>query len=121
MFKQERTPSILILKIDKRYFFLHFPEDRTMAGKPTRREVLRSGLAAAVGTLATGGHQFAFGPARIHVLATPGHTEGAVSYLVEVDSKRVVFSGDCIYDGLRTKSRCRFLDRKRKVCASNWH
>ncbi len=43
-------------------------------------------------------HQFAFGPARIRVLATPGHTEGSISYLVEVDGKQVVFSGDCIYD-----------------------
>ena len=36
-------------------------------------------------------------PARIHVLSTPGHTDGAVSYLVDVDGKRVLFSGDCIY------------------------
>ncbi len=45
-----------------------------------------------------GGHQFAFGPARIRVLDTPGHTEGSVSYMVEVDGKRAVFSGDSIYD-----------------------
>jgi glyoxylase-like metal-dependent hydrolase (beta-lactamase superfamily II) len=45
-----------------------------------------------------GGHQLHFGPAKIGVLSTPGHTEGAVSYLVEVDGRRVVFSGDCIYD-----------------------
>ncbi len=45
-----------------------------------------------------GGDEFAFGPAKIRVVDTPGHTDGAVSYLVEVDGKRVVFSGDCIYD-----------------------
>jgi glyoxylase-like metal-dependent hydrolase (beta-lactamase superfamily II) len=44
------------------------------------------------------GHQLEFGPAKIRVLDTPGHTEGSVSYLVEVDGKRVVFSGDAIYD-----------------------
>jgi glyoxylase-like metal-dependent hydrolase (beta-lactamase superfamily II) len=44
------------------------------------------------------GHQMTFGPAKLSVLNTPGHTEGAVSYLVEVDGNRVVFCGDCIYD-----------------------
>jgi len=44
------------------------------------------------------GEENAFGSAEIRVLATPGHTDGSVSYLVEVDGKRVVFSGDCIYD-----------------------
>ena len=44
------------------------------------------------------GDLLGFGPAKIHVLKTPGHTEGAVSYLVEVDGKRTVFTGDCIYD-----------------------
>ncbi|NUQ62509.1 MAG: MBL fold metallo-hydrolase [Pirellulales bacterium] len=41
--------------------------------------------------------EFAWGPARIRVLATPGHTDGSVSYLVEVDGRRVVFSGDLVY------------------------
>jgi len=39
-----------------------------------------------------------WGPARIQVLATPGHTDGSVSYLVEVDGQRVIFCGDLIYD-----------------------
>ncbi|MDY0169033.1 MAG: MBL fold metallo-hydrolase [Thermoguttaceae bacterium] len=43
------------------------------------------------------GHSFDFGPAKVGVLATPGHTEGSVSYVVEVDGRRVVFSGDAIY------------------------
>ncbi len=42
------------------------------------------------------GHSFEFGPAKVRVLATPGHTEGSVSYVVEVDGRRVVFSGDAI-------------------------
>ena len=46
----------------------------------------------------TDGEKITFGPAKISVLSTPGHTEGAVSYLVEVDGNRVVFCGDCIYD-----------------------
>lgn len=45
----------------------------------------------------SGGHSFDFGPAKVRVVATPGHTEGSVSYVVEVDGRRVVFSGDAIY------------------------
>ena len=44
------------------------------------------------------GDTLAWGPAKISVLATPGHTDGAVSYLVEVDGKRVVFCGDALCD-----------------------
>ncbi len=47
------------------------------------------------------GDEMRWGPARIRVMATPGHTDGSVSYLVEVDGKRVVFSGDLIYDAGR--------------------
>lgn len=39
-----------------------------------------------------------WGPARIRVLATPGHTDGSVSYLVEVDGRRVIFCGDALCD-----------------------
>lgn len=45
-----------------------------------------------------GGEVLTWGPVRIEVLTTPGHTDGAVSYLVEADGKRVVFCGDVIYD-----------------------
>ena len=44
------------------------------------------------------GQAFRWGPAEIKALATPGHTDGSVSYVVNVDDKCVVFSGDCIYD-----------------------
>ena len=44
------------------------------------------------------GETIEWGPARITVLDTPGHTDGSVSYLVEVDGRRVVFCGDAIYD-----------------------
>ncbi len=56
--------------------------------------------AEAVGAdkLYAGGDQFSFGPATIQVLDTPGHTEGSVSFLVEVDGKRVLFCGDLLAD-----------------------
>lgn len=44
------------------------------------------------------GDTFKFGAAAIRVISTPGHTDGSVSYLVEVDGRRVIFSGDAIYD-----------------------
>jgi glyoxylase-like metal-dependent hydrolase (beta-lactamase superfamily II) len=45
------------------------------------------------------GNHFAWGPATITVISTPGHTDGSMSYLIEVDGKRICFSGDLIYDG----------------------
>ena len=58
-----------------------------MLGEPVRVDVaLRDG------------DVLTWGPARIRVLATPGHTDGSVSYVVEVDGQRVIFSGDVIYD-----------------------
>jgi len=44
------------------------------------------------------GDVITFGPAKIRVIATPGHTDGAISLVVEVDGKRVIFCGDAIYD-----------------------
>jgi len=49
------------------------------------------------GTLADG-ETLTWGPARITALATPGHTDGSLTYLVEVDGLRVAFTGDLIYD-----------------------
>ena len=46
----------------------------------------------------TDGGQFNWGPASLTVLETPGHTDGSVTYLVDVDGERFVFSGDLIYD-----------------------
>jgi glyoxylase-like metal-dependent hydrolase (beta-lactamase superfamily II) len=42
------------------------------------------------------GDSLTWGPSRISVLATPGHTDGAVSYCVEVDGRRIVFCGDLL-------------------------
>jgi glyoxylase-like metal-dependent hydrolase (beta-lactamase superfamily II) len=38
-----------------------------------------------------------FGGFEVYVLPTPGHTLGSVSYLVELDGKRLAFTGDLIY------------------------
>ncbi len=44
------------------------------------------------------GKQFEWGPASINILETPGHTDGSVTYLVDVDNQRFAFTGDLIYD-----------------------
>ena len=44
------------------------------------------------------GAQITWGPASIGVLETPGHTDGSVTYLIDVDEQRFAFSGDLIYD-----------------------
>ncbi len=42
------------------------------------------------------GETFAWGSAQITALATPGHTDGSLSYLVEVDDRQIAFTGDLI-------------------------
>ncbi|MBN1441934.1 MAG: MBL fold metallo-hydrolase, partial [Planctomycetes bacterium] len=71
-----------------------------------------------------------WGPARILVLSTPGHTDGSVSYIVEADGGKVCFSGDAIYDagqvwdihslqkGTRTTDYHGFLGAREELVAS---
>jgi glyoxylase-like metal-dependent hydrolase (beta-lactamase superfamily II) len=44
------------------------------------------------------GDSFKWGNATISVIDTPGHTDGSLSYVVDVDGARYIFSGDVIYD-----------------------
>ena len=39
---------------------------------------------------------------RFEVIGTPGHTDGSVTYLVELDGKRIAFTGDLIYTPARS-------------------
>ena len=57
-------------------------------------------LADAISVTATytEGAQIEWGPASLQVLETPGHTDGSVTYLIDVDGERFAFSGDLIYD-----------------------
>jgi glyoxylase-like metal-dependent hydrolase (beta-lactamase superfamily II) len=50
-----------------------------------------------VSGVARGGDVIAWEDLKIDVLSTPGFTRGAVAYLVEIDGKKVAFSGDLIY------------------------
>lgn len=44
------------------------------------------------------GDELTWGSSDISVIETPGHTEGSVTYLVDVDGQRFAFTGDLIYD-----------------------
>ncbi len=50
---------------------------------------------------ASGGRSFKWRGLTIRVIDTPGYTRGAVSYLVDLDGKRIAFTGDLIYSGGR--------------------
>ena len=52
----------------------------------------------AVDRVFTPGDVFTWGPATVRVLATPGHTDGSVTYLAAVDGFTIAFTGDAIYD-----------------------
>jgi glyoxylase-like metal-dependent hydrolase (beta-lactamase superfamily II) len=47
------------------------------------------------------GDVITWGEAEISVISTPGHTDGSISYVVDVDGSRTAFCGDLIYDGGR--------------------
>jgi glyoxylase-like metal-dependent hydrolase (beta-lactamase superfamily II) len=69
-----------------RWDVYNFHPHRLMLTEPVR-----------VGRTVDDGQELAWGQAKIRAIATPGHTDGSLSYLVEVDGRRVVFSGDVIY------------------------
>ena len=48
------------------------------------------------GTVADG-DVIEWGPARITALGTPGHTDGSMSYIVDIDGERLAFTGDLIH------------------------
>jgi glyoxylase-like metal-dependent hydrolase (beta-lactamase superfamily II) len=47
----------------------------------------------------TDGEEFVWNQYKIKIIDTPGHTEGSISFLVEVDGKRLCFTGDLIMKG----------------------
>lgn len=43
--------------------------------------------------------QFEWGPYSFYVLPAPGHTQGSVTLIAEIDGAKVAFTGDLIHDG----------------------
>ena len=50
-----------------------------------------------VDTVLEEGEGFNWGPAEISALATPGHTDGSLSYQIDIAGQRFIFSGDLIH------------------------
>ena len=44
-----------------------------------------------------GGDHFKWEDIEINILPTPGYTRGAISYIAEIDGKKVAFTGDLVY------------------------
>ncbi|MHB0998411.1 MAG: MBL fold metallo-hydrolase [Armatimonadota bacterium] len=44
------------------------------------------------------GDTLEWGTALITAISTPGHTDGSMTYIVDVDDRRIAFTGDLIYD-----------------------
>ena len=42
---------------------------------------------------------FEFGPYKLKILETTGHTMGSISYLLEIEGKKLAFTGDLIHSG----------------------
>ncbi len=45
------------------------------------------------------GDIFEFGPYKLKILETAGHTTGSISYLLEIEGKKLAFTGDLIHSG----------------------
>ncbi len=80
-------PSAYWSDAKHRWHIYSFHPHRLMLTEPLR-----------VDTAFAGKEEFTWGPARIRTLATPGHTDGSLSYVVDVDGVRTIFCGDAIYD-----------------------
>ena len=59
---------------------------------------LMLGNSISVSETYTDSMQIEWGPVSIIILETPGHTDGSLTYVVEVDDERFAFTGDLIYD-----------------------
>ncbi len=91
----------ILVPADERHFF-----DR--AGELWRARLENPGISAysdrfsptrdiPVSRTVSGGEEFLWRDLRFEVIDSPGHTRGSVSFLVEIDGKRVAFCGDLIH------------------------
>jgi len=71
----------------QRWHCYHFHPHRLMLAEPVH-----------VDGIMDDGDTLEWGPARITAVSTPGHTDGSLTYIVDVDGHRVAFTGDLLYD-----------------------
>lgn len=80
-------------------FWQQFRDDRFHDYAQQSTKILTTALP--IDDPARGGRNIDWRGLKFEVLDTPGYTRGSVSYLVDVESKLVAFTGDLIYDGGR--------------------
>ncbi len=81
-----------------------------------------------VGRRLSDGEELELGARKIRVIHTPGHTPGSVCFLLEVDGKNLLFSGDTVlYDGRLGWQGNPYADNRhylaslRKLAAYSWN
>jgi glyoxylase-like metal-dependent hydrolase (beta-lactamase superfamily II) len=87
------------------------------AQQSTKMPVERIAVSRAV----KGGDTIPWADLSIRVLDTPGYTRGAVSYLVELEGKRVAFTGDLIRDDGRLQDLFSFQDAIPEAKVGGYH
>jgi len=70
----------------KRYHLYYFRSNLVLAEPIKVDKALRDG------------EEIVWGPAKITAISTPGHTDGSMSYIVEIKDEKIAFCGDLIYD-----------------------
>ena len=99
---QWMRPKALIAPADDRPWLEH-PEDFWESFTKARfhdyaQQTTKVGiLPVAITQWVEGGEKLQWPATQIEVLDTPGFTRGSVSYLCEVDGRRIAFTGDLIY------------------------
>lgn len=83
--------------------YIH-PGDADMIKNPEKEFANRlgfkfSGVDPALVRELNDGDVLTFGPLSVKVIATPGHTQGSVCYLIKEDNSEVLFSGDTLFAG----------------------
>jgi sulfur dioxygenase len=103
VFEQMRRDAALIAELDLRLQWTletHVHADHVTAAHLLRRRlgsriaVAASGGAAGADRLLGDGDMIAFGARRLEMRATPGHTAGCVTYVL--DDRSMAFTGDCL-------------------------
>ena len=67
------------------------------------------------------GDEVGVGDFKFEVLSTPGYTRGAITYLGEIDGRRVAFTGDLVYAGGRLIDLYSFQDSIPEVQIRGYH
>jgi glyoxylase-like metal-dependent hydrolase (beta-lactamase superfamily II) len=76
-------------------FWLQFVQDRFHDYAQQTTRVLRERVR--VDEVVDGGDHFDWEGIPFYVLNTPGYTPGAVSYVAQIDDRKIVFTGDLVY------------------------